>query len=120
MNSNLNATSGVGLLTNTTGTSLLNHGCSTTGPYGSIFTTAGSNNTAIGHHSLSSITTGTNNIAIGYSALAGYSTELLEFYDMMLEALGYDSNKREDFFKMSKEERKSVLREVKINRVLNK
>lgn len=46
------------------------------------------------------------------------NSDMIEFFELVLAALGYDIT-YEDFTNMSKEERKSIIRDLKINRVIN-
>ncbi len=45
--------------------------------------------------------------------------DMIEFYELLLAALGYDIT-YDEFSKMTKQQRKGILREIKINRVLGK
>ena len=44
-------------------------------------------------------------------------SDLIEFIELLFAVLGYDIT-FEEFSKMTKEQRKSILRDIKINRVL--
>lgn len=72
--------------------------------------TSGSQNIAIG----------SQNIAIGYSS-GSYTVDLnkalVEYIDFAFQIMGIDLN-YEDFKKMSEPERKSFLRDIKINKIL--
>lgn len=45
------------------------------------------------------------------------NSDLIEFTELLFAVLGYDIT-FEEFSKMTKEQRKSILRDIKINRVL--
>lgn len=66
------------------------------------------------------ITSGSQNIAIGYSS-GSYTVDLnkalVEYIDFAFQIMGIDLN-YEDFKKMSESERKSFLRDIKINKIL--
>lgn len=63
---------------------------------------------------------GSQNIAIGYSS-GSYTVDLnkalVEYIDFAFQIMGIDLN-YEDFKKMSESERKSFLRDIKINKIL--
>lgn len=60
---------------------------------------------------------GISNWASGVNTTIELSSDVGDFCELVLMALGYDITFK-DFQKMSKEERKSILRDIKINRVL--
>lgn len=61
---------------------------------------------------------GHNNIAIGYSSLVNGQQDMIDFFELVLVALGYDVDYA-DFCKMSKAEKKSLLRDIKIKRLIS-
>lgn len=69
----------------------------------------------------STITTASNNIMVstpgGSFDISDSFKEQIEFFELCLSALGYDI-KFNDFKKMSTTEKKSVLRDIKLNRIL--
>lgn len=75
------------------------------------------------------ITSGSQNISIGYSS-GGYTVDLnngsytvdlnnalVEYIDFAFEVMGIDLN-YEDFKRMSADEKKAFLRDIKINKIL--
>ena len=66
------------------------------------------------------ITSGSQNISIGYSS-GGYTVDLnktlVEYIDFAFEVMGIDLN-YEDFKRMSPDEKKAFLRDIKINKIL--
>lgn len=66
------------------------------------------------------ITSGSQNISIGYSAgsyTVDLNSSLVEYIDFAFEVMGIDLN-YEDFKKMSADEKKAFLRDIKINKIL--
>lgn len=45
------------------------------------------------------------------------NSDMIEFFELVLTALGYDIT-YDEFSKMSKDEKKAIIRDIKINRVL--
>ena len=66
------------------------------------------------------ITSGSQNISIGYSS-GSYTVDLnnalVEYIDFAFEVMGIDLN-YEDFKRMSPDEKKAFLRDIKINKIL--
>jgi hypothetical protein len=60
--------------------------------------------------SISSITSDINNVI-------SVNSDIIEFTELLFAVLGYDIT-FDEFSKMTKEQRKSILRDIKINRVL--
>ena len=63
------------------------------------------------------ITLGSVNTAY-VSYTIGASQDMIDFYELILAALGYDIS-YQDFAKMTKEQRKSLLRDVKLKRLID-
>ena len=64
--------------------------------------------------------TGSQNIAIGYSSgtyTVDVREELVEYIDFSFQVMGIDLN-YQDFKKMSSDEKKAFLRDIKINKIL--
>lgn len=72
-------------------------------------------------------TTSTSGILVNYTGIGvswsnnviSINNDISEFCELALMALGYDIS-FEDFQKMSKEERKSIIRDIKINRIFER
>jgi hypothetical protein len=60
--------------------------------------------------SISSITSGINNVI-------SVNSDIIEFTELLFAVLGYDIT-FDEFSKMTKEQRKSILRDIKINRII--
>jgi hypothetical protein len=63
---------------------------------------------------------GSSNIAIGYSSgtyTIDLKEELVEYIDFAFQVIGIDLN-YQDFKKMSADEKKAFLRDIKINKIL--
>jgi len=56
--------------------------------------------------------------AIQWNDTISISNDMIEFFELVLVALGYDIT-YDEFSKMSPEERKSIIRDIKIKRVLD-
>lgn len=62
-------------------------------------------------------------VANGYGTVAlndtlSFSSDMIEFFELVLSAIGYDIT-YDEFSEMSPEERKSIIRDIKIKRVLD-
>lgn len=56
--------------------------------------------------------------AIQWNDTISISNDMIEFFELVLVALGYDIT-YDEFSKMSPEERKAIIRDIKIKRVLD-
>lgn len=56
-------------------------------------------------------------LSSGVNKVISVNSDLIEFTELLFAVLGYDIT-FEEFSKMTKEQRKSILRDIKINRVL--
>jgi len=56
--------------------------------------------------------------AIQWNDTISISNDMIEFFELVLAAIGYDIT-YDEFSKMSPEERKSIIRDIKIKRVLD-
>jgi len=66
------------------------------------------------------ITSGSQNISIGYSSgsyTVDLNSSLVEYIDFAFQLMGVDLT-YEDFKKMSADEKKAFLRDIKINKIL--
>jgi len=65
------------------------------------------------------ISASSQNIAIGYSGAYTIDVrdELVEYIDFAFQVMGIDLN-YQDFKKMSSDEKKALLRDIKINKIL--
>lgn len=61
--------------------------------------------------------TGSLSWSISFNDVIPVNNDLIEFTELLFAVLGYDIT-FEEFSKMTKEQRKSILRNIKINRVL--
>lgn len=66
---------------------------------------------------LMSGSTGSLSWSSGVNKVISVNSDLIEFTELLFAVLGYDIT-FEEFSKMTKEQRKSILRDIKINRVL--
>ena len=109
----------IGNTTLTTGwdasTIKIHSGSSTGISSGTIVSSGISSGTIVG--SSTGITLGSVNTAYG-SYTIGASQDMIDFYELILAALGYDIS-YQDFAKMTKEQRKSLLRDVKLKRLID-
>lgn len=64
-----------------------------------------------------SSSTGSLSWSSGVNNVISVNSDLIEFTELLFAVLGYDIT-FEEFSKMTKEQRKSILRDIKINRVL--
>ena len=97
---------------------LLNGSISMTGSSSTICGSTGFTGSIVG----TSVSSGSYLIANGsgssmWSTDISIDTSITDFMELTLMALGYDIT-YEEFKKMSKEEKKSIIRDIKINRVL--
>ena len=103
----------------------------TTGIPGNATITTGWDASSINIHSGSGYSSGVSSGTIISSSLSlgnvitstgtytiGVSDDMIDFYELILAALGYDIT-YQDFAKMTKEQRKSLLREVKLKRLID-
>ena len=56
--------------------------------------------------------------SIQWNDMISISNDMIEFFELVLAAIGYDIT-YDEFTKMSPEERKSIIRDIKIKRVLD-
>lgn len=54
----------------------------------------------------------------GVNDIISSSNDMIDFFELVLMALGYDIT-YEDFSKMSSDEKKAIIRDIKIKRVLD-
>lgn len=76
--------------------------------------------TSNGYVSNNTVIAGSSNIAIGYSSgsyVVDINRDLIEYIDFAFQIMDIDLN-YEDFKKMSESERKSFLRDIKINKII--
>jgi hypothetical protein len=76
--------------------------------------------TSNGYVSNNTVITGSSNIAIGYSSgsyVVDINRDLIEYIDFAFGVMGIDLT-YEDFKKMSPDEKKSFLRDIKINKII--
>ena len=62
------------------------------------------------------VTNGSGTVA--WNDTLSISSDMIEFFELVLAAIGYDIT-YDEFSKMSPEERKSIIRDIKIKRVLD-
>jgi len=53
-----------------------------------------------------------------WNSVVELNSDMIEFFELVLSAIGYDIT-YDQFTKMSKEQRKSILRDIKLKRVLD-
>ena len=53
-----------------------------------------------------------------WNSVVELNSDMIEFFELVLVAIGYDIT-YDEFTQMSKEERKSILRDIKLKRILD-
>lgn len=87
----------------------------------SISISNGTISTAMGNYTSTSTVASTGQIIFstptGPISITDLYSDQMDFFELCLSALGYDI-KFEDFKNLSKEQRKSLLRDIKLDRIL--